>query len=232
MLRTRTERGKQRAVGGFGYVLSWRRRCRARRPLRLAGRLLGQPRCRRRPAQAHRNTPARDLRRSCSSAAAVHNRRLRPWTRWLRALAGRACRSVSAGRWPYRGRGSLRQNANAQAPQHGQPRKEGAGVTEAAEEGCDARQDGQDEEAEAEEEDRAREVAAAGSDRAPSPAWGAQRLSLLQAGRWTRNRRACGVRKNGRGDGRAAAGRSARVPAPGRVRRRSGADDLRTALRT
>jgi hypothetical protein len=43
------------------------------------------------------------------------------------------------------------------------PAKEGgAGVTEAAEEGCGARQDGQAEaEAEAEEEDRAREVAAA-----------------------------------------------------------------------
>ena len=42
------------------------------------------------------------------------------------------------------------------------PAKEGgAGVTEAAEEGCGARQDGQDEEAEAEAEDRAREVAAA-----------------------------------------------------------------------
>jgi hypothetical protein len=38
----------------------------------------------------------------------------------------------------------------------------GSGVTEAAEEGCGARQDGQDDEAEAEEEDRAREVAAAG----------------------------------------------------------------------
>jgi hypothetical protein len=45
------------------------------------------------------------------------------------------------------------------------PAKEGgAGVTEAAEEGCGARQDGQAEaeaEAEEEEEDRAREVAAA-----------------------------------------------------------------------
>jgi len=45
------------------------------------------------------------------------------------------------------------------------------GVTEAAEEGSGARQDGQDEEAEAEEEDRAREVAAAGVDRAPGPVW-------------------------------------------------------------
>ena len=52
--------------------------------------------------------------------------------------------------------------------QVGQPRKEGAGVTEAAEEGCGARQDGQDEEAQAEEKDRAREVAAAAMvNRAP-----------------------------------------------------------------
>ena len=55
--------------------------------------------------------------------------------------------------------------------------REGAGATEAAKEGCGASQDGQDEQAEAEEEDRARQVAAAGIDRAPSPAWGAPRLS-------------------------------------------------------
>jgi hypothetical protein len=106
------------------------------------------------------------FRRSCSFAAAVHNRRLRPGTRWLRALAGWARRSVSAGRSPCWARGSIRPSASAQAPRYGQPRKEGAGVTEAAEEGCGARQDGQDEEAEAEEEDRAREVAAAGVGRA------------------------------------------------------------------
>ena len=58
-------------------------------------------------------------------------------------------------------------SAHAQALKYGQPRKEGAGVTEAAKEGCGARQDGQDEEAQAEEEDRAREVAAAGVDRVP-----------------------------------------------------------------
>ena len=120
-----------------------------------------------------RNAPARDLRPSCSFAAAVHDRRLRPGTRWLRALAGWACRSVSAGRSPCWARGSLRLDASAQAPKYGQPRKEGGGVAEAAEEGCGARQDGQDEEAEAEEEDRAREVAAAGFDRAPSPVLGA-----------------------------------------------------------
>jgi len=105
--------------------------------------------------------PHRRAIRSCSFAAAVHHRRLRPGTRWLRALAGWACRSVFAGGSPCWARGSLRPNASAQAPRYGQPRKEGAGVTEAAEEGCGARQDGQDEEAEAEEEDRAREVAAA-----------------------------------------------------------------------
>ena len=49
-----------------------------------------------------------------------------------------------------------------------QPRKEGAGVTEAAEEGRRARQDWQDEETEAEEEDLAREVVGAG-DRCPRP---------------------------------------------------------------
>ncbi len=43
------------------------------------------------------------------------------------------------------------------------PRKEGVGVTEAAEEGSGARQVWQDEQTEAEEEDRAREVTAAGS---------------------------------------------------------------------
>src|SRR5512132_469687 len=71
---------------------------------------------------------------------------------------------LRAGR-PAGREGSSDRMRNAQAPKHGQPRKEGAGVTEAAEEGCGARQDRQDEEAEAEEEDRAREVAAAGVDR-------------------------------------------------------------------
>jgi hypothetical protein len=136
--------------------------CRGR-PALLAGRLLGQPRCRRRPAQAQRKAPARDLRRSCSFAAAVHHRRLRPGSRWLGALAGWACRSVSAGKCPCGASGSLRANANERAAKNGQPGKERAGVTEAATEGCGPRQDGQDEEAE--EEDRRREVAAAGSTR-------------------------------------------------------------------
>jgi hypothetical protein len=68
---------------------------------------------------------------------------------------------VSAGGSPCWARGSVRPNANARAARWGQPRKAGAGVTEAAEEGCGARQDRQDEEAQAEEKTRAREVAAA-----------------------------------------------------------------------
>jgi hypothetical protein len=67
---------------------------------------------------------------------------------------------VSAGGSPCWARGSVRPNANARAARWGQPRKAGAGVTEAAE-GCGARQDRQDEEAQAEEKTRAREVAAA-----------------------------------------------------------------------
>src|SRR5439155_23038530 len=113
---------------------------------------------------ARRDAPARDVRPSCSFAAAVHNRRLRAGTRWLGALAGRACRSVSAGRSPCSARASIRRpNANAQALKHCQPTRERAGVTEAAEEGSGARQDGQGKEAETEEKDRTREVATAGS---------------------------------------------------------------------
>src|SRR6266540_996467 len=50
---------------------------------------------------------------SCSFAAAVHHRRLRPGTRWLRALAGWACRSVSAGRSAGWASGILRPDASA-----------------------------------------------------------------------------------------------------------------------
>ena len=55
--------------------------------------------------------------------------------------------------------------ANAQPPKCGQPRKEGASVSEAAEEGCGASQVWQDKQNEAKEEDLAREVTAAGADR-------------------------------------------------------------------
>ena len=59
--------------------------------------------------------PAGDLRGSCSFAAAVHDRRLRAGRRWLRALAGRACRSVSAGRSPRWVTARLQPHAGAQA---------------------------------------------------------------------------------------------------------------------
>jgi len=161
------------------------------RPPLLAGRLLGRPRCRRRAADAQRKAPARDLRWSCSFAAALRNRRLRPGTRWLAAVAGRARRSVPAGRSRCWARESLRPNANARALRYAQPREEGDGVTEAAEEGSGGRQDGQDEEAEAEEENLAREVTAAEGDRAPSPVSGGAGLRGPDA--LTQRRRAAGL---------------------------------------
>ena len=59
--------------------------------------------------------------------------------------------------------------------------RERAGVTEAAKEGSGLRQDGQDEEAEAEEEDRAREVAAAGVD--PGAESSVRRVGFTSSGR-------------------------------------------------
>src|SRR5262249_56895445 len=108
---------------------------------------------------AGRNAPTRDLRRSWAFATAVHDRRFRPGGRRLGGLAGWAGRSVSVGRrscWPG---GRLR--PHGRAARCLAPGKEWAAVTEASNEGRGAGQDGQDEEAEAEKEDRTRQVATA-----------------------------------------------------------------------
>ena len=74
---------------------------------------------------------------------------------------------------------------NERAARYGQPGREGAGVTEAAKEGCALGKNGQDAEAEAEEEDRARKVTTAGAR--PERRARCRRVDVQQLGRGDRS---------------------------------------------